>query len=82
MRELWPLPRGLTFLNHGAFGLTPKPVLSAQARLKREVERDPPHFFDHHRLLPRLEAARRMAAEALGARAWKTWSSSTTPRPG
>ena len=68
LRELWPLPRGLTFLNHGAFGLTPKPVLSAQARLKREMERDPPHFFDHHRLLPRLEAARRTAAEALGAR--------------
>ena len=23
LREFWPLPRGLTFLNHGAFGLTP-----------------------------------------------------------
>ena len=66
-RSLWPLPRELTFLNHGSFGLTPKPVLAVQARLKREMERDPPRFFDHHRLLPRLAEARAAAAEALGA---------------
>jgi isopenicillin-N epimerase len=65
-RTLWPLAQGLTFLNHGSFGLTPKPVLKAQARLKREMERDPPRFFDHHRLMPRLAAARAAAAEALG----------------
>ena len=68
LRDLWPLPQGLVFLNHGSFGLTPKPVLRAQATLKREMERDPPRFFDHHRLLPRLEGARAAAAEALGAR--------------
>src|SRR5687767_2951254 len=66
-RALWPLPQGLTFLNHGSFGLTPKPVLKAQARFKAEMERDPPRFFDHHRLLPRLADARAAAAEALGA---------------
>jgi isopenicillin-N epimerase len=66
-RALWPLPQGLTFLNHGSFGLTPKPVLKAQAGFKREMERDPPRFFDHHRLLPRLAQARAAAAEALGA---------------
>jgi isopenicillin-N epimerase len=66
-RTLWPLPQGLTFLNHGSFGLTPKSVLKAQARLKAEMERDPPHFFDHHRLLPRLAEARAAAAAALGA---------------
>ena len=68
-RSLWPLPRELTFLNHGSFGLTPKPVLAVQARLKREMERDPPRFFDHHRLMPRLAEARAAAAEALGASA-------------
>jgi isopenicillin-N epimerase len=66
-RTLWPLPQGLTFLNHGSFGLTPKPVLQAQARLKHEMERDPPRFFDHHKLMPRLADARAAAAEALGA---------------
>ena len=66
-RSLWPLPQGLTFLNHGSFGLTPKPVLTVQARLKREMERDPPRFFYHHRLLPRLAEARAAAAQALGA---------------
>lgn len=66
-RAVWPLQRGLTFLNHGSFGLAPKPVLKVQARLKREMERDPPRFFDHHRLLPRLAAARAAAAEVLGA---------------
>jgi len=68
-RSLWPLPRELTFLYHGSFGLTPKPVLAVQARLKREMERDPPRFFDHHRLMPRLAEARAAAAEALGASA-------------
>jgi isopenicillin-N epimerase len=68
-RALWPLPQGLTFLNHGSFGLTPKAVLKAQAGFKREMERDPPRFFDHHRLMPRLAEARAMAAEALGASA-------------
>jgi isopenicillin-N epimerase len=67
LRSLWTLSPGLTFLNHGSFGLTPKPVLRAQARLKREMERDPPRFFDHLRLLPRLAEARAAAAEALGA---------------
>ena len=37
LRSLWTLSPGLTFLNHGSFGLTPKPVLRAQARLKREM---------------------------------------------
>jgi len=66
-RALWPLPQGLTFLNHGSFGLTPKAVLKVQAAFKREMERDPPRFFDQHRLMPRLAEARAMAADPLGA---------------
>ena len=67
LRKSWPLPRGLTFLNHGSFGLTPKPVLKEQARLKREMERDPVRFLDRATLWPRLVEARAAAAEALGA---------------
>jgi len=67
-RALWPLPAGLTYLNHGGYGLTPKAVLRVQSRLKAEMERDPARFVDEPILEPRLFAAREAAAEALGAR--------------
>lgn len=66
-RALWPLPAGLTFLNHGGYGLTPKPVLRVQARLKAEMERDPVRFLERETLGRRLLEARTAAAEALGA---------------
>jgi isopenicillin-N epimerase len=66
-RALWPLPAGLAYLNHGGYGLTPKPVLRVQSRLKEEMERDPARFLDEPILEPRLLGARRAAAEALGA---------------
>jgi isopenicillin-N epimerase len=65
VRALWPLPAGLTYLNHGGYGLTPKSVLRVQSRLKAEMERDPSQFVDV--LEPRLLEARKAAAEALGA---------------
>ena len=65
VRALWPLSAGLTYLNHGGYGLTPKSVLRVQSRLKAEMERDPSQFVDV--LEPRLLEARKAAAEALGA---------------
>ena len=67
-RALWPLPAGLTYLNHGGYGLRPKAVLRVQSRLKAEMERDPARFVDEPILEPRLFAAREAAAKALGAR--------------
>ena len=34
LRACWPLEPGIRFLNHGAYGAAPHPVLSQQDRLK------------------------------------------------
>ncbi|MFZ5557749.1 MAG: aminotransferase class V-fold PLP-dependent enzyme [Pseudomonadota bacterium] len=60
--RLWRLDRRTVYLNHGAFGACPIPVLRAQQRLRDELERDPLKFM-RRTLEPRLDAAR----EALGA---------------
>ena len=62
MSRHWLLEPGLTFLNHGAFGACPIPVLAAQAAWRERMENDPVRFFDG--ILPtELDRAR----EALGA---------------
>jgi len=50
-----------TYLNHGSYGATPKPVLAAQMEWKQKMERQPVHFM--HRILPGayLEALERAA---------------------
>ena len=44
-RRLWLLEEGMTFLNHGAFGATPRAVLAAQDRIRLAVERQPLRFM-------------------------------------
>lgn len=66
MREHWTLEEGLTFLNHGSFGATPRAVLVAQARLRERLEQDPVDFFE--RFFPAaLDAARVAVAAFVGA---------------
>ncbi|MGI2907807.1 aminotransferase class V-fold PLP-dependent enzyme [Tolypothrix sp. VBCCA 56010] len=45
VRSLWSLDRAVTFLNHGSFGACPKTVLSAQQRLREQLENEPLRFF-------------------------------------
>ncbi len=52
LRPLWGLAPGLRFLNHGGYGATPLSVLAEQARLRAEMERNPPRFLS--RTLPGL----------------------------
>lgn len=55
-----------TFLNHGSFGSTPRPLLELQTRLRAEMEAQPVAFLDRQlfgRLRPELAAA----ADLLGA---------------
>jgi isopenicillin-N epimerase len=59
---LWPLERGVAFLNHGSYGACPTEVLRHQAALRAEMEAEPVRFLGRE-LDGRLDAAR----EALGA---------------
>jgi isopenicillin-N epimerase len=43
--SIWALDPDVTYLNHGAFGSCPRPVLEAQQRWRDEMERNPNRFF-------------------------------------
>ncbi|HMM96385.1 aminotransferase class V-fold PLP-dependent enzyme [Phycicoccus sp.] len=64
-RDDYALAPGRTFLNHGSFGATPRPVLEAARALRTEAEHDFPDFY-HRRLFPLLEESRRAVCEHLG----------------
>jgi isopenicillin-N epimerase len=64
--ELWPLDRGVTFLNHGSFGACPTEVLRHQAALRAEMEAEPVRFLSRE-LDDRLDVARQALASFIGA---------------
>ncbi|MBI2529435.1 MAG: aminotransferase class V-fold PLP-dependent enzyme [Candidatus Rokubacteria bacterium] len=66
MRELWPLERGVVFLNHGSFGACPTEVLRHQAALRDEMEAAPVRFLSRE-LDDRLAGARQALAAFVGA---------------
>src|SRR3954454_8257069 len=66
MKEHWLLDPNVTFLNHGSFGATPRAVLAVQSALREEMEREPVRFLARE-IEPRLDAARAVLAEFLGA---------------
>jgi len=45
LRKYFLLDPSVTFLNHGSFGATPKPVFSEYQRWQRELERQPVEFL-------------------------------------
>lgn len=45
MLDHWPLDPGVTYLNHGTVGVTPRRVLAAQQALRDEMERQPSRFM-------------------------------------
>ncbi|HYI66124.1 MAG TPA: aminotransferase class V-fold PLP-dependent enzyme [Candidatus Limnocylindrales bacterium] len=62
----WTLDPGITFLNHGSFGATPRPVLDAQAAWRERMEREPVAFFTRE-LEPALDRARAALGTFIGA---------------
>lgn len=44
-RSAWSLPRGVTFLNHGSFGLVPFDVQAARQEWQRRLYENPMDFF-------------------------------------
>ncbi len=67
MREHFLLDPGITFLNHGSFGATPRVVLQAQQRVQLEMERNPVAFLGRGSAAL-LAAARQCLAAEIGAR--------------
>ena len=61
----WTLDPSVTFLNHGSFGATPRPVLDAQAAWRERMEREPVVFFVRD-LEPALDNVRGALAEFIG----------------
>jgi len=66
LAALWPLERGIAFLNHGSFGACPAEVLRHQAALRAEMEAEPVRFLSRE-LDGRLDAARDALAAFVGA---------------
>src|SRR5580700_1728161 len=64
--ESWTLDPEVTYLNHGAFGACPRPVLERQSELRALLEREPVRFFDRQ-LEPLLDAARAALAKLVHA---------------
>ena len=62
----WTLDRSITFLNHGSFGATPRPVLDAQTAWRERMEREPVAFFTRE-LEPALDHARDVLGSFVGA---------------
>lgn len=64
----WDLEPGLTFLNHGSFGLAPRELLAWRFAQLRAIERDPVAFLSGP-FQPQLDQARQLLAALVGASA-------------
>jgi isopenicillin-N epimerase len=65
LRDQFLLDPAITFLNHGSFGATPRPVFEVYQDWQRRLEYDPIHFIDKE-LAGHLKTARQSLAEYLG----------------
>jgi isopenicillin-N epimerase len=64
-RSNWALDPAIAFLNHGAFGACPIPVLEAQTQWRARLERQPLQFLARE-LEPVLDVARTKLAQFVG----------------
>ena len=66
LRQHWLLDPGITFLNHGSFGATPKHVLAKQDEFRAQMEREPVRFMVRE-LEPLLDDSRQALGAFIGA---------------
>src|SRR5262245_31482276 len=64
-RREWPLRPGVTYLNHGSFGPSPRAVIEARQRAMYDLESEPLDFFVRQ-LGGRLAEVRRRLGELVG----------------
>ena len=62
----WTLDPAISFLNHGSFGATPRPVLAAQQGWRDRMEEEPVRFFSRE-LEPAMDSARAALGAFVGA---------------
>lgn len=68
MKQHWQLSTGLTYLNHGSYGATPRVVLEEQSRLRELLERNPVKFLSPERdLEAQLDRVRDVLSGLVGA---------------
>lgn len=67
LRSCWDMPDGVTFLNHGSFGLPARCVVAAQQHWHREMSGNPMAMFVD-RFEPLLISVRDRVADFVGAR--------------
>ncbi len=68
LRSHFLLDPSITFLNHGSFGASPRPVFRTYQRWQRELERQPVEFLGR-RFTDLMRAARQSLADTLGTEA-------------
>ena len=65
LRHWFLLDPEVTYLNHGAYGATPRPVFESYQRWQRELEREPVDFLSRNST-ERLAASRQRLADYVG----------------
>lgn len=65
LRDLWALQPGVTYLNHGSFGPSPRSVLAAQQEWQARLAANPVDFFVRN-LEGALDEARDVLADFIG----------------
>lgn len=68
MKSLFYLDQSITFLNHGSFGATPKPVFEEYQRIQLELEQEPVDFIQV-KLPNYLKKAREVLGNFVGSNA-------------
>ena len=65
-REAWTLAAGVTYLNHGSFGPSPRCVQAERERWSRQLEQQPMGFFLQE-MEPALDTALQVLGDFIGA---------------